>query len=148
MNMNIGRLQSIAERASVLSRHEAEELYMVIKDQTHTANQNGVFVNLSLLGEDMIDQIEKFLTFAEEKRNELDNYDRMRESLRVVSAMVPQAAPVLTREVAFESNGSRAAVVMSAMRRESLKFQLLKKRYMKPQDPEGFANPVLVVEQY
>lgn len=144
-----GRLQQIAERVASLSRNEAEELYALIKDCAHTANQNGVFVNLAQLPPAALDGIEHFLKFSEEKKYELDTYDRMRESLRVAtfpasSASVPLRPALFT----LETVGHRPSAAVSAMRRESLKFQLLKKRYTKPQDPEGYANPVLEVEPY
>ena len=137
------RLRLITEQASALSRHEAEELYGIIKHHGHTMNQNGVFVNLSLLPPDVLDSIESFMRFSHDKRDELDRYDRMRETLRASTNAAVQ--PLRATQFTLEVSGQKPAAV-SVMRRESLKFQLLKKRYAKPRDAEGYANPELTYD--
>ena len=136
------RLNRIVQQASCLTVHEAEELYRIIQSAKceHTVNQNGTFVNLTGLSSDAVDSIEKFLKFSEDKKAELDTYDRMRETLKADSRVTPLRQPQFT----FETSTKPTA--MSAMRKESMKFQLLKKRYMKPSEPEGYANPVLTYE--
>lgn len=60
-----------------LSKPEMEELFRILERAKcpYTCNNHGVFINLSWVPESVIFDMEKFINYCKECREELDNYD-------------------------------------------------------------------------
>lgn len=148
--MGDDRLRRIVDQAKDLSPDEEKELMRIIRKNCcdHTFNGNGVFVNLSDAGPEALVDIERFLQFSAQKKTELDMYDLMRERM-VAADAAASAEPVgPARAYAPEAPPAGGPPVVSAMRKESTRFQALRKKYNRPLDPRGYTSPKLEVESF
>ena len=154
------RLRHIVESASALSPDEEKELLRIFQKNgcDCTFNTNGVFVNLSDAGPEALVDIERFLQFSVQKKLELDSYDQMRERMAAAAAAAAEdPADVANANANANSHvaeGFPAAttiappVVVSAMRKESMRFQALRKKYNRAMDTQCYTTPKLEREAY
>tara|TARA_B100001093_G_C26692973_1_gene955627 strand:- start:557 stop:808 length:252 start_codon:yes stop_codon:yes gene_type:complete len=70
---NINNLKSLKEKIEGLEKTEHQEILKIIKryDCKFTENNNGVFINMNKLSEDVIKEIESFLVFSDENNKML-----------------------------------------------------------------------------
>ena len=68
----------LLEKIVSLSRTEHEEIYKIINREnvSVSSNRNGIFFNLSNLSDELIDEIDKFVTFCHYNKKDLDDYDK------------------------------------------------------------------------
>lgn len=74
--------KNLFNRISNLSPTEHEEIFKVIKrhDLGYSQNKNGIFFNMSLIPDEVIEEIDKLVDFCISQKDELDEYDiRMNE---------------------------------------------------------------------
>ena len=72
------RKKHLLEKINNLSLTEHDEIFKMMK-QKHipfTQNKNGVFFNLSIVDDDVINEIESFVDFCIKNKHELDEYDK------------------------------------------------------------------------
>jgi len=144
------RLRRIVDQAKDMSPDEQRELMRIFRKNgcEYTNNGNGVFVNLSEVGPEALVDVERFLQFSAQKKLELDMYDQMRER------MVADAEGVAAEETRAYASSEAAAQagggppVVSAMRKESTRFQALRKKYNRPLEPRGYTTPKLEIEPF
>ena len=70
---NIIKLKSLKEKIEALEKTEHQEILKIIKryECKFTENNNGVFINMNKLSEDVIKEIESFLVFSDENNKML-----------------------------------------------------------------------------
>jgi hypothetical protein len=70
--------KALFEKISSLSSTEHEEILKIIKgkDINFSQNKNGVFFNLSVLEDDVIEYINNFVEFCLSNKKDLDEYDK------------------------------------------------------------------------
>lgn len=70
---NINKLKSLKEKIESLEKTEHQEILKIIKryECKFTENNNGVFINMNKLSEDVIKEIESFLVFSDENNKML-----------------------------------------------------------------------------
>lgn len=70
---NIVKLKSLKEKIESLDKTEHQEVLKIIKkyDCKFTENNNGVFINMNKLDENVINEIEAFLVFSDENNKML-----------------------------------------------------------------------------
>ena len=70
---NINKLKSLKEKIEALEETEHQEILKIIKryECKFTENNNGVFINMNKLSEDVIKEIESFLVFSDENNKML-----------------------------------------------------------------------------
>ena len=70
---NINKLKSLKEKIEALEETEHKEILKIIKryECKFTENNNGVFINMNKLSEDVIKEIESFLVFSDENNKML-----------------------------------------------------------------------------
>ena len=70
---NINKLKSLKEKIEALEKTEHQEILKIIKryECKFTENNNGVFINMNKLSEDVIKEIESFLVFSDENNKML-----------------------------------------------------------------------------
>ena len=68
----------LLEKIISLSRTEHEEIFKIINRENIaiSSNRNGVFFNLSSLSDQLIEEIDKFVTFCHYNKKDLDDYDK------------------------------------------------------------------------
>ncbi len=74
---NINKLKSLKEKIESLEKTEHQEILKIIKryECKFTENNNGVFINMNKLSEDVIKEIESFLVFSDENNKMLIDRD-------------------------------------------------------------------------
>ena len=70
--------QILRQRAAELGRTEHQEIFNILQRHgvTYSRNSNGVFVNLSLLPDVVIQEMERFVDFCVRNKNSLDEYEK------------------------------------------------------------------------
>lgn len=70
--------KALLDKINRLSNIEHEEIFKLMrqKNEPFTQNKNGVFFNLSLISDEIISEIEKFVEFCLKNKQELDEYDK------------------------------------------------------------------------
>tara|TARA_Y100000022_G_C12907290_1_gene221191 strand:- start:1 stop:246 length:246 start_codon:yes stop_codon:yes gene_type:complete len=70
---NITKLKSLKEKIELLEKTELQEILKIIKryDCKYTENNNGVFINMNKLTDNVIEEIESFLVFSDENNKML-----------------------------------------------------------------------------
>lgn len=70
---NITKLKSLKEKIELLEKTEHQEILKIIKryECKYTENNNGVFINMNKLTDNVIEEIESFLVFSDENNKML-----------------------------------------------------------------------------
>ena len=68
----------LMQRIQELGSTEHEEIFKILQrnNVNHTQNNNGVFVNLSSVDDDVVEQVQRFVDFCFHNNHELDEYDK------------------------------------------------------------------------
>ena len=66
--------KDLVDEIRLLSKHEHLEIFKIIKNGTnkYTENNNGIFVNLSLLDNEIIENIRNFVMFCKQNKKNLE----------------------------------------------------------------------------
>jgi hypothetical protein len=129
------RCRKIVTAIAQLDTTELNELYKILQRMgcPHTSNNNGIFVNLSWLPENMLEQIEMYVSFCSESRTEVQRYESICELLvktpTAEERMGEVRTPILNRLGGAPKplcEEKKISKVSSSMR-----FYLLKKKYAK-----------------
>lgn len=148
------RLVGLVESIKELNPTEYEELFKLLHQNKceYTRNNNGIFLNLSWLKEDMLNKLELFIQFCKASRREIQHYETLCKNLS-------QAIPTKFgngggggRDGVAEGTGEdkedpeeaakKPSVVGSSLPKNtsSMKFYLLKKKYGKNASFETMQN--------
>lgn len=75
----------IKAELETLSTAEVEELFKILHSNncSYSRNNNGVFINLSWLSEDILLKIKQYIEFCGESRKEINKYENMRKNLNI-----------------------------------------------------------------
>lgn len=70
--------KALFDKINTLSATEHEEILKIISkyDVNFSRNKNGVFFNLSVLGDQVLKEIDKFVVYCVSNKRELDEYDK------------------------------------------------------------------------
>ena len=70
---NITKLKSLKEKIESLEKTEHQEVLKIIKkyECKYTENNNGVFINMNKLTDNVIEEIQSFLVFSDENNKML-----------------------------------------------------------------------------
>lgn len=68
----------LLEKIAKLSQTEHDEIFKLIKTSNtpYTQNKNGLFVNMSVLPEEILGKVDLFVDFCLKNKSELDEYDK------------------------------------------------------------------------
>jgi hypothetical protein len=71
--------KALFDKINNLSSTEHEEILKIIKSHnvSYSRNKNGVFFNLSSLEDNVIDDIDRFVTYCMSNKKDLDEYDKI-----------------------------------------------------------------------
>lgn len=68
--------KQLRDKINKLSQTEHEEIFKILQTHNFTKNNNGVFFDISLLGDDVVAMIDNFVNFCINNKIELDEYDK------------------------------------------------------------------------
>jgi len=113
-----------------LSVTQLEELFKILQkeDCQYTLNNNGVFLNLTWLSEDLLDKIELFINFCDASKKELERYE---DICRDLLTPEPSSDPNTTSEELHPTIHSKDFKRFAPKVSTSMKFYLLKKKFAK-----------------
>lgn len=138
--MDTERCRKLVATIQQLEKTEVEELFKMLHANgcRYTANNHGVFMNLSWMPDETLQKIETYVAFCVRSKNEVQKYESLCDVLNRniqshpkskhnADVATPSAAP--TQVVAQEKKQSSSKVS------SSMKFYLLKKRFAKHNAP-------------
>lgn len=131
--------RQLMQRTQDLGPTEHEEIFKIIRDcdVEHTQNNNGVFVNLTRVSDDVVDRVRRFVDFCIENKQDLDAYDKRLNECKLMQSfdkLTTQAseflAPAGKAPTASEVSAQTFSVA-GAKRMTQSRFHLAKKYYTK-----------------
>jgi hypothetical protein len=71
------RCKDLVESVKNISQNEMEEIFKMIHNYgcMYTRNNNGLFINLTWIPEDLLDELEKYIKFCSRSQTELKKYE-------------------------------------------------------------------------
>nr|WRJ69547.1 hypothetical protein TetV2_00098 [Oceanusvirus sp.] len=149
---DISRRKRLADKVSNMGTTEHEQILRIIHSNgiRYTRNNNGVFCDITRVPDHVLDMIEQFISYSAESA-------KMLEEKRVAPASSPprkrkekpppvdkaaQAAARTERVRTFVNSMTKARTESSAAKRkETCRYQQLRKKYSRPVNPKtSFAN--------
>ena len=132
------RCKKIETMIKTLSSTQMEELFKILQKNNcdYTINNNGIFLNLSWLNANILNQIELFINFCKESKKELDKYEQICKELTddIENIRQEEKELELSKEIpeeeVIELSKKTASKISSSM-----KFYLLKKKFLKTNPP-------------
>jgi len=123
--------KSIQNNVIKLTSNEILELFKIIIDNktNYTQNNNGVFLNLNWLEEDILLKLNNYILFCISSQNEITKYELMKDQLN---------DSISTKDKCYDNINAKPELIncnnTNISRQKfssSMKFYLLKKKYMK-----------------
>jgi hypothetical protein len=135
------RYRRIESMIKNLSSTQIEELFKIFQRNKcqYTINNNGIFLNLSWVSNDILTEIERFITFCLESKEQLDQYEAIYQNLNKNFR-----EPVLLDELEEKEliiPPEEIAVIISEQKKipsrisSSMKYYLFKKKFSKNMNP-------------
>lgn len=77
------RYRRIESMIKTLSLTQTEEIFKIFQKNKcqYTVNNNGVFINLSWVSSDILNEVEQFIKFCLESKQQLDQYEAIYQTL-------------------------------------------------------------------
>lgn len=121
----------IQTNVNKLAINELIELFKIIKesDSSYTKNNNGIFLNLNWLDEEILLKLNNYISFCIKSQNEINKYEIMKNLLNNTSLSIKDKEGENSNAIVdvAENNSNIARQKFSS----SMKFYLLKKKFMK-----------------
>jgi hypothetical protein len=121
----------IQANVNKLAINELIELFKIIKesDSSYTKNNNGIFLNLNWLDEEILLKINNYISFCIKSQNEINKYEIMKTLLNSTSLTIKDNDATNSNAVidVVENSNNISRQKFSS----SMKFYLLKKKFMK-----------------
>lgn len=141
--------KKIQTNVSKLSENEILELFKIIEDNntSYTKNNNGIFLNLNWVDEEVLTKMDEYISFCIKSQNEITKYELMKnllnESIKAKDKIVDDNVSIIdTNEPCIQSTNKQKFS-------SSMKFYLLKKRYFKQNMPtNNIVNNEITYEEY
>lgn len=136
-----------------LEHPEITELFKLLHANKceYTRNNNGVFINLSWLSDDMINKIETYVAFCTKSKSEVKKYESLCDVLnKGMNEQLQESTPQDTGifqaldEIASKSERRQLPSKISS----SMRFYLLKKRFSKQSPLTASVKSDLKIEDY
>jgi len=145
------RCKQLVASIQLLSTTEKEELFKLLYKRKcdYTQNNNGVFINLSWCNGELLDTIEHFIHFCARSQNELGKVESQCKELydstapeELPNPVMPKLKPKGKREPTEEEKDVKSKVS------SSMRFYLLRKRFLKNNAPLMNGEDSLIPEDY
>ena len=139
----------IQSSISLLSQNELNEIFKILynNDSKYTLNNNGIFVNLNWLENDIIVQISNYIDFCIKSHKEIKKHEIMKnkynENLNKKKIELDDIINDADSDTIMPENNIKTAKISSSM-----KFYLFKKKFQKKNITNINYNNVLTRENY
>ena len=146
--------KAIQANVSKLTESENLELFKIILDTkaNYTKNNNGIFLNLNWIEEDLLSKINNYILFCIKSQNEISKYELMKTLLNDSINTKDSATDEDTSSTIAEPVNTDTVPVSVAPKQKfssSMKFYLLKKKFMKQNtNSNTYSDNDLTYEDY
>jgi hypothetical protein len=146
--------KAIQANVSKLTESENLELFKIILDTkaNYTKNNNGIFLNLNWIEEDLLTKINNYILFCIKSQNEISKYELMKTLLNDSINTKDSATDEDTSSAIAEPVNADTVPVSVAPKQKfssSMKFYLLKKKFMKQNtNSNTYSDNDLTYEDY
>lgn len=127
--------KNIKDNISNLSTNEIDELFKILhkNNSNYTKNNNGIFVNLNWLDEDILIQLDNYISFCLKSQKEINKYETMRNILNDSINIKDKCNNNIDNNTdQIKQNNSNISNTINKQKvSSSMKFYLLKKRFLK-----------------
>jgi hypothetical protein len=125
--------KNIKDNIGKLSNNEILEIFKIVNDNNtkYTRNNNGIFINLKWMDEEILNKINDYISFSIKSQNEMINYEKIKNSLTDSINFKDKNADDNTSITNNIINSNISQISRSKIS-SSMKFYLLKKKFMKP----------------
>uniref|UniRef100_A0A6C0J2H6 NET domain-containing protein n=1 Tax=viral metagenome TaxID=1070528 RepID=A0A6C0J2H6_9ZZZZ len=125
--------KNIKDNIGKLSNNEILEIFKIVNDNNtkYTRNNNGIFINLKWMDEDILNKINDYIAFSIKSQNEMIKYEEIKNSLTDTINFKDKNSNDNTSNINDTSNINNLQISKSKIS-SSMKFYLLKKKFMKP----------------
>ena len=125
------RCKRLVSAVDNLGTSELDQLFKLLHKNKcpYTRNNHGIFVNLSWLSDEILEQIETYVEFCKKSQSEVERYESLCNDYRVDINIGPTEPTQATSSIPQISKGP--AVNVPAANSSTMKFYLLKKKYGK-----------------
>jgi hypothetical protein len=118
-----------------LCPNEIDELFKILhkNNSTYTQNNNGIFVNLNWVDEDILIQINNYINFCLKSQTEINKYEIMRNLLNN-SINNKEKTDDIQENISNTTNDAKNKLNILPVKQKissSMKFYLLKKKFFK-----------------
>ena len=146
--------KAIQANVSKLTESENLELFKIILDTkaNYTKNNNGIFLNLNWIEEELLSKINNYILFCIKSQNEISKYELMKTLLNDSINTKDSATDEDTSSAIAEPVNADTVPVSVAPKQKfssSMKFYLLKKKFMKQNtNSNTYSDNDLTYEDY
>lgn len=128
---NIDTCKYIHDNIHRLCQNEIDEIFKILhkNDCSYTQNNNGVFVNLNWLDEDILNNIKDYVSFCLCSQREITKYESIKNTLS--NKLATKEKIIENDEDALSSINQTIISTKNSKISSSMKFYLLKKRFQK-----------------
>lgn len=149
-NKNFEICKYIQNNINKLCQVEIDEIFKILykNNSTYTQNNNGIFVNLNWINEDILMQIYNYINFCLTSQTEINKYELMKnmitDTMNNKEKVDDKASMNCSTSNLQQSNISKQNKISSSM-----KFYLLKKKFLKKNNVHSNnINNTLTHEEY
>ncbi len=146
--------KAIQANVSKLTESENLELFKIILDTkaNYTKNNNGIFLNLNWIEEELLSKINNYILFCIKSQNEISKYELMKtllnDSINTKDSVTDEDT---SSTIAEPVNADTVPVSVAPKQKfsSSMKFYLLKKKFMKQNtNSNTYSDNDLTYEDY
>ncbi|AUF82210.1 hypothetical protein TetV_118 [Tetraselmis virus 1] len=139
----ISRRKKLADKVSEMGSTEHEQILRIIHSNgiRYTRNNNGVFCDITKVPENVLNNIEQFILFSErsaemlEQKREIAPAEEKEDTENIKEETKPQKTSVVRTErvKTFVNSMTKARTESTtAKRKETCRYQQLRKKYSRP----------------
>ena len=134
-NTSLNLCKNIKNNVSLLSQNELNEIFKILhkNDSKYTKNNNGVFVNLNWLDNNILIEIDNYINFCIKSNKEIKKHEIMKNIYNENMNKKKNYNPITenTEEKTLEKNEYVIDVEKTNKISSSMKFYLFKKKFQK-----------------
>ena len=134
-NTSLNLCKNIKNNVSLLSQNELNEIFKILhkNDSKYTKNNNGVFVNLNWLDNDILVEIDNYINFCIKSNKEIKKHEIMKNIYNENMNKKKNYNPITenTEEKILDKNETVIDVEKTNKISSSMKFYLFKKKFQK-----------------
>jgi hypothetical protein len=149
MDNKLEMCRYIQTNINKLCQTEIDEIFKILykNKSTYTQNNNGIFVNLSWIDDEILKQIYDYISFCLTSQTEINKYELMKNIITDTIINKDRVDDKIT-DPANISNTTNANMTKHSKISSSMKFYLLKKRFLKKNLVINNINNTLTHEEY